>query len=300
MVNVYDQPLTSNGYTLSSEPHRLGRLTPSASYAPFAELREQYAAQGYLWLKGFLDRDAVLAFRRRYFDVMAEAGLIAPGSDPTDGIFSGHAVDHALHDKLLMEFVRTAAYEAFCLQPRVWEFYDRFLGGASYLHKRKILRSSMPGSTASTPAHYDLIYLRGGTASVCTSWIPIGDVPVEMGGLVYLEGSDHIGRTMEAEFARRNTALSPEERISAYNKNMAAGGWVSKNLPEMAERFNTRWLIADYEAGDMLVHSAYMIHAATTNTHPAQIRLSTDIRYQRVRDEIDARWTQHWSLNDML
>jgi hypothetical protein len=43
-----------------------------------------------------------------------------------------------------------------------------------------------------------------------------------------------------------------------------------------------------------------MIHAATVNMHPTQIRLSTDIRYQRVRDEIDARWTQHWSLNDML
>jgi ectoine hydroxylase-related dioxygenase (phytanoyl-CoA dioxygenase family) len=68
----------------------------------------------------------------------------------------------------------------------------------------------------------------------------------------------------------------------------------------MAERFNARWLIADYEAGDMLVHSAYMVHAATTNTHREQIRLSTDIRYQRVRDEIDARWTQHWTLSDML
>lgn len=300
MIDGFAHPLISNGYTLSSEPHRLGHLTPSDPDTPLADLRAQYAAHGYLWLKGFLDRDVVLALRKRYFDVMAEVGLIAPDSDPTDGIFSGHTVDHALHDKLLMEFVRTAAYESFCLQPRVWDFYDRFLGGASYLHKRKILRSSVPGSAASTPAHYDLIYLRGGTARVCTSWIPIGDVPVEMGGLVYLEGSDRMGRAMEAEFARRNAALSPEERISAYNKNMAAGGWVSKNLPDMAERFNTRWLIADYEAGDMLVHSAYMIHAATTNTHPAQIRLSTDIRYQRVRDEIDARWTQHWTLSDML
>jgi ectoine hydroxylase-related dioxygenase (phytanoyl-CoA dioxygenase family) len=224
MINVVAQPLTSNGYTLSSASHRLGRLTPSDPHASVADLREQYAAHGYLWLKGFLDRDRVLALRRRYFAVMAEVGLIAPDSDPTDGMFSGHAIDHARHDKVLMEFVRTAAYESFCLQPRVWEFYDRFLGGASYLHKRKILRSSLPGSSSSTPAHYDLIYLRGGTASVCTSWIPIGDVPVEMGGLVYLEGSDRIGREMEAEFARRNAELSPEERISAYNKNMAAGG----------------------------------------------------------------------------
>jgi ectoine hydroxylase-related dioxygenase (phytanoyl-CoA dioxygenase family) len=105
---------------------------------------------------------------------------------------------------------------------------------------------------------------------------------------------------MEAEFAKKNADLSPEERISAYNRNMTEGGWVGKDLPAMADRFNARWLIADYEAGDMMVHSAYMIHAATTNQHPTQMRLSTDIRYQRIRDEIDARWTQHWTLGDML
>lgn len=300
MIAVYDQPLISNGYTLSPDLCRLGRLTPTEAHAPLAELREQYQAQGYLWLKGFLDRDAVLAFRRRYFEAMSQLGLIAPGSDPVDGVYSGQPIERSLHDKLLMEIVRTAAYEAFCLDPRIWHFYDRFLGGPSYLHKRKIMRSALPGAAWSTPAHYDLIYLRGGTGSVCTSWIPIGDTPVEMGGLVYLEGSDRIGREMEAEFAAKNAELAPEERINAYNKNMTEGGWVGKDLPDMADRFDTRWLIADYEAGDMVVHSAYMIHAATINTHPTKIRLSTDIRYQRVRDEIDARWGQHWSLNDML
>ena len=300
MLAVYDQPLTANGYTLSNEPHRLGYLVPSDPDGPLTDLREQYAAQGYLWLKDFLPRDSVLAFRRRFFEAMAPTGMIAAGTDPADGIYSGQPFERSLHDRLLMEFVRTAAYEAFCLHERIWQFYDRFLGGPSYLHKRKIIRSSLPGTPWTTPAHYDLIYLRGGTSRVCTSWIPIGDTPVEMGGLIYLENSDRVGRQMEAEFAEKNGELSPEERINAYNKNMSEGGWVGKDLPEMAERFNTRWLIADYEAGDMLVHSAHMIHAATVNTHASQIRLSTDIRYQRVRDEIDARWTQHWSLNDML
>ena len=36
----------------------------------------------------------------------------------------------------------------------------------------------------------------------------------------------------------------------------------------------------------MVVHSPYMVHASTMNVDPARrIRLSTDIRYQRVRDE---------------
>jgi len=45
-----------------------------------------------------------------------------------------------------------------------------------------------------------------------------------MGGLIYLEGSDATGRQSEAEFTARNTALPPEGRISAFNKNMEEGG----------------------------------------------------------------------------
>src|SRR3569832_180227 len=110
-----------------------------------------------------------------------------------------------------------------------------------------------------------------------------------MGGLVYLEHSHALGVQMEAEFSAKNAALSPEERISAYNKNMTEGGWVSKDLPDMAERFDTRWLVADYEAGDVVLLSPFMIHASTTNQGVGgHIRLSTDIRYQNVDDDIDA------------
>jgi len=44
-----------------------------------------------------------------------------------------------------------------------------------------------------------------------------------------------------------------------------------------------------------------MVHAATVNcSQEDRIRLSTDIRYQRVQDEIDVCWQNHWSLDDML
>jgi ectoine hydroxylase-related dioxygenase (phytanoyl-CoA dioxygenase family) len=295
------EPLVSNGYTLSSVPDRLGWLQPADLSQPLEVLREQYRAQGYLWLRRFLDRDKVLAFRRRVFEAFAEAGLLAPGSDALDGIYSGGREQKDLTRKIHMEIVRWAAYEAFCLAEPIWTFYEDFLEGPPYLHKRKLLRYNLPGAPKCTGAHYDLTYLRGGTDRVCTSWIPIGDIPVEMGGLVYLEGSDALGRQKEAEFAAKNADLSPEERISAYNKNMSETGWLTTDLPALADRIGGRWLVADYEAGDMVVHSPYMVHAATINTDPqGRIRLSTDIRYQRVRDEIDVRWSNHWSLDDML
>lgn len=291
-----DMVLESNGYRL--EAALLGPLQPSSPQEPLEALRETYQAQGYLWLKGFLDRQEVLAFRKHFFSAFSQSGLIA--GDPLEGRYSGQE-SPALVSKTLMEQVRSAAYESFCLQPRLWQFMDGFLQGPSYLHKRKIIRHTKPGERAATGAHYDLVYLRGGTDRFCTVWIPIGDCPVEMGGLVYLEGSDAKGRQLEAEFARQNAALSPEERISAYNQNMSREGWISKDLPTLARKFGSRWLVADYQAGDILIHSPYMIHAATANADPkARLRLSTDIRYQNVRDEIDARWNHHWTLEDML
>jgi ectoine hydroxylase-related dioxygenase (phytanoyl-CoA dioxygenase family) len=106
---------------------------------------------------------------------------------------------------------------------------------------------------------------------------------------------------MEAEFSVENAHLPPEERISAYNRNMREAGWISTNLVEMADRFNSRWLVADYDAGDMVIHSPYMIHAATLNRDPLnRTRLSTDIRYQRAGDSIDQRWAQNWVPGDNL
>lgn len=293
-------PLMSNGHTLDMSPSRLGWLEPTDPNLAMPALRHRYREHGVLWLKGILDRDEVLAFRRRYFAEMREVGLIKPDADPVEGIYVGGGEQYEEVRKRLMEIVRTAAYEAFCMLKPIIDFYERFLEGPVYLHKRKIIRHTKPGDPHSTGAHYDLTYLRGGTDQLCTSWIPIGDIPVEMGGLCYLEGSDAVGRKLEADYNLRAADLTPEERVKAFNKHMTSG-WLSRDLPTLAEQWDTRWLVADYEAGDMVVHSPYMIHAATMNTDTAgRMRLSTDIRYQRVRDEIDIRWRNHWSFDDML
>ena len=78
-----DTPLVSNGFPLSARPERLGRLQPTDPTRPLADLREQYRAQGYLWLRGILDRREVLAFRRRYFAAFAGAGLPLLAQAPT-------------------------------------------------------------------------------------------------------------------------------------------------------------------------------------------------------------------------
>jgi ectoine hydroxylase-related dioxygenase (phytanoyl-CoA dioxygenase family) len=293
--------LTSNGYPLVNSPEQLGRLVSNSPNTPINQLRERLKEQGYLWLRGFFSREEIISARRRFFERMRPAGIVAENIDASEGIFSGHRDQTGHATKLLMEFVRTAAYESFCLQPRLWGFYEQLMEGDVYLHKRKIVRQSYPLDPKTTDAHYDLIYLRGGTDTVLSSWIPLGDVPLDMGGLTYLEGSDAFGRQIEAEFAAQRAELAPEERLSAYNKHMSLTGGIGKDLSALVSRYNSRWLVADYEAGDMVIHTSYMIHAATqNNSSEGRMRLSTDIRYQRIRDEIDARWNNHWTLEDML
>jgi len=293
--------LVANGKVLSTAANRLGELKPTDPSIGVEAIRRLYHENGYVWLKRFLDPQVVNAFRGWVFSHLARGGLVAPGTDPMLGLSAGTGLDKGQVDRILMSLVRSVAFEGFCAQPRLAQFMDEFLSGISYLHKRKIMRFTQPGTTTATPAHYDLVYLRGGTNRLVTAWIPIGDTPVDMGGLVYLEGSHAIGVRMEEEFSRKSLDLSTEEKISAFNRNMTEGGWVSKDLPDMAERFDTRWLVADYEAGDVVLHSPYMIHASTTNQSASnRIRLSTDIRYQNVDDEIDARWGNHWTLGDML
>jgi ectoine hydroxylase-related dioxygenase (phytanoyl-CoA dioxygenase family) len=292
--------LTSNGYIVENTPDKLGWLTPTDPATPMRILREQYDAQGYLWLKGILNRDAVLAFRRFYFSAYLETGMIAPGTDPVDGIYSGGEVDQQAVRKVLFDFVKCPEFENFCRMEPIVEFYREFFQNDIYLHKRKIIRHKQPGHWRCTGGHYDLIYLRAGTDRLASSWIPIGDIPVEMGGLIYLEGSEGLGRKFEADFTTAGYNLTPEQRISAYNDNMK-GAYLSEDLPDLARRINGRWLAADYEAGDMVVHNPYMIHASTVNNDPqGRFRLSTDIRYQSVSDEVDRRWTNHWVPDDQL
>ncbi|TCC20632.1 phytanoyl-CoA dioxygenase family protein [Kribbella sindirgiensis] len=260
--------LTSNGYVLDEQ--RLGELVavPEEERGDRAQLRARLQRDGYLFLTGLLDPAAVLAFREYYF------GL------------TGSAADGASYRKVLFEeIVPGPEYAAFCAQPALKGWFEWFLGGEPFLHRRKIIRQTAPGENGigtATQAHYDLVYLRGGSDQVLSAWIPLGDCPVSRGGLTYLEGSHH--RVLEEEAAGR--LKRPAASITA-------------DLPALAAQYDANWLVADYRAGDVVVHTAHTVHAALDNVS-TELRLSTDIRYQRADDAIDDRWQNHWHDRDGL
>jgi ectoine hydroxylase-related dioxygenase (phytanoyl-CoA dioxygenase family) len=223
--------LTSNGYRLAEGPDRLGRLepVPAADRADPGELRRRLAGSGCLYLPGFLDPDSVLAFRRHYFAALAPAGLIAPGTDPATGTAAGrHSPDRAaLRRILFQELVPGPEYEALCRTPAlVALFAELFETDSLHLHRRKIIRHVGPDETGvgtATQAHYDLVYLREGTDHVLSAWIPLGDIPLARGPLIYLEGSHRKVRAQEAAGTLKRPAAS-----------------MTADLPALADEYDAR------------------------------------------------------------
>ncbi|WP_112246183.1 phytanoyl-CoA dioxygenase family protein [Kribbella monticola] len=262
---------TSNGYRLDESAQRFGRLVavPEREVRDREALRARLARDGYLYLRGLLPVAEVLTFRRYYFS------KVEPVGDDLAGF----------RRVLFGEVVPGAEYAAFCSQPALRGWFEWFLGGETFLHKRKIIRRTRPGENGigtATQAHYDLVYLREGTDQVLSAWIPLGDCPVTLGGLTYLEGSHHRVLREEAEGRLKRPAAS-----------------ITADLPGLAEEYDARWLVADYEAGDVVIHTAHTIHAALDNVSETT-RLSTDIRYQRADAPVDERWQSDWHDRDNL
>ncbi|HTL52105.1 MAG TPA: phytanoyl-CoA dioxygenase family protein [Planctomycetota bacterium] len=277
---------TSFGKPLDTSAARLGSLvpTPQTLHGDMAALHKRYDQHGYLWLKGILPRENVLAFRRYYFSVMAEIGVVKPGTDPVLGMYSGTQVKGLPLQEKRAQIVRSEEYNRLCTHPAIVNFYKAFLKDANpLLLKRKIVRHVEPDSKDATGAHYDLVYIREGTTKICTSWIPLGDTPADQGALIYLEGS-------AAYYVNQDRMTNGKQ-----------AGWLTTDIPALASERNLRWLTADYEAGDMVVHSPFMVHASLDNTrNDGTMRLSTDIRYQPGSEPDDKRWRNDWRHDDGL
>ena len=84
--------------------------------------------------------------------------------------------------------------------------------------------------------------------------------------------------------------MSPEERIHAFNRHKAKDGFLSHDGEEVGRvmgKERLRWLVGDYEAGDVVFHKLHMIHGATKNKGDlGRIRLASDLRFY----EEDQRW----------
>lgn len=110
-----------------------------------------------------------------------------------------------------------------------------------------------------------------------------------------------LGREIEADFTRKATesGLSEEEAKNAFNQNMLSTGLLADGPREYSDAFGRRWLVTSYEAGDVVLHNPFAIHASTLNHDPNNvIRVGTDLRFVDSSKPWDKRWDHDYRFND--
>lgn len=294
-LSVNDGPLTSENAAF---------LRPSDPNLPVEELRKRYDEDGYLLLKGVLPREDVLESRRRYFDYLAPTDVLEPGTQPVEGIFNkeksiddypgigaGQADGNGrpggenaaqFVDRAIEAHYKDWYTEKLVNHPDLYKFIASFTGWGqdTLTFKRTLLRNNIPGSKP-IGVHYDQIFLRYGEPTAVTAWVPMGDIKLNGGGLIYLQNGkysvicwsdfvvygvliivgDRVGQKIEEDFTNKakQAGLTEEQARSAFNSNMMATGLLSEFPAEFARENNSRWLVSAYEAGDVVLHKPHMV-----------------------------------------
>jgi hypothetical protein len=275
------QTLTSHGFSLDTA--RLGELRDANTLLHDAEaLRRRMDEDGYLLLRGYLDREVVQNARRELLTKLASVGEI----DPSRPLEEAIATSTANWTSEFVQDLRTgAAIRAMCHQGRMIAFFEQFLGGAVRSFDHIWVRRVQPGTA--TGCHYDVVYMGRGTQSLYTAWTPVGDVPLSDGPLAVLENSH---RLEDLKNTYGQLDVDRDRDNHPYK-----GGWFSKNPAEVQAQFGGRWLTTEFQAGDLLVFTMFTLHCSLDNTSN-RIRLSTDSRYQLASAPIDERWVEETSI----
>lgn len=235
-------------------------------------LRNLMEDEGYLLVRGFHDREKVLAARRRILQGLAENGqidrshpldqaVIAPGGR---GAFLGGA----------KAMTHTPEFLAVVESPELMDFFTAFFGAPAATYDYKWLRIIARGNF--TGAHYDIVYMGRGTQRVYTVWTPLGDVPWELGPLCILAGSHRLERIKET-YGKMDV-----------DRDHVDGAFSNDPL-EMTERYGGKWLSSEFQAGDALIFSMFTMHGSLSNVSD-RYRISCDTRYQSADEPIDERW----------
>lgn len=280
--------LYSFGHPLEMSEDKVGWLRDSSDAADdVAELRRRFASDGYLYMKGYLDRDEVLSARASLTDGLAAAGVLDE-SHPTIDAICKPGAGYVFKPELTNN---NPAVQNLLYGERLTEFYRRFFGEDIRHYDFTWLRAIGPGK--GTNPHCDLPYMGRGTHSHMTCWLPYGDISFELGGLMVLEGS-HKRMDLLENYVYRDVDSFCENK-AADAANAKAGKWtfsgtLSHNPPVLRNKFGGRWLTTEYQPGDFLTFGMFLVHASLDNRTENRLRISSDSRYQRASEPIDERW----------
>jgi ectoine hydroxylase-related dioxygenase (phytanoyl-CoA dioxygenase family) len=281
--------LTAMKKEIATDPERFGYLTDcTALLDKPAQLREFMDAEGYVYLKGILDKNKLTEARMVMAERLAAKGQIDTNYPLIECVASSKAnvqfmPDLSKDNPALMQVL----YDGAMIQA-----FEKLLEHEVRHYDFTWVRAVAP--KRGTPPHMDVVYMGRGTKKLYTAWTPLSDIPLEMGGLLVLERS-HIHDRLNQGYGSKDVDEFCENKVGeGYTKmggggNISDGGWLSKDPAKLRTALGGRWLSANYELGDVLMFSVFTVHTSLDNASN-KIRLSTDTRYQRADEPIDERW----------
>lgn len=251
-------------------------------------MRRQMAEEGYLLFRGLLNRDEVMAARMSMLEKLAEQGYVDPNYPLHDAV-AATETRIAFKPEIAVKnpFVHKVIYDG-----PMMRMFEQFLGGPVRHFDFTWIRTVAPGMA--TPPHMDIVYMGRGTKNLYTAWTPYGDVPREMGGLMVLEKS-HLNQRLVNGYGSKDVDKFCENKVGAgYTKmggggNITPGGWLSRDPVTLRKRLGGRWLTTDYQMGDVLIFSVFLVHCSLDN-NSNRIRITSDTRYQLASEPVDERW----------
>ncbi|MEO9629279.1 MAG: phytanoyl-CoA dioxygenase family protein [Sulfitobacter sp.] len=226
-------------------------------------LKAHAVREGYLFLKGILDRGLLLSARDAIADCLTEYGYCTNGSNSTglpvhqypEQDFYGSGIDAEAYKALQ----RLEELHAVAHSQGLHYLMRSILGVTPLLHPNFILRTIFPNAFA-IPAHQDLLHTRG-SVNTWTCWIPLTDCPRQLGGLTLLP------RTHSKALPTRPQHNGGRETIL---DNISAKDWIG----------------GDFNLGDVLVFHGLTVHRALPNRSEDQLRISMDCRFQPPNEAI--------------
>ncbi|WP_195574158.1 phytanoyl-CoA dioxygenase family protein [Paenibacillus sp. 1001270B_150601_E10] len=238
-------------------------------------LRERLQEDGYLFIRGFHNREEVLQARMEFLRKLESMGRIAPGTPLEQGVIAKEnksAMWGGSTDQLSADFPQ---FLSIVNHPNVMSFFERLLGGPAMTYDFKWPRAI--GHGGNTGAHYDIVYMGRGTKQVYTMWTPFDDVSLEKGTLAMLLGSQHYAKIKET-YGEMDV-----------DRDHVATGWFSEDPIEIVDTYGGQWATTAFEAGDAIIFGMFMMHASLNNS-TNQYRISSDTRYQLASEPVDERW----------
>lgn len=241
-------------------------------------LRARLAEDGYLFLKGVVDREAVMAARQEVFQRLVHVGEIREPA--IDGIATGDSKRTELEPDL-GAFWRSvsegknlrAASNGRDMQRIMSLIFGEPARNQDYI----FLRAGAQGRA--TGLHFDYPFFTRAHDKVCTVWLPLGDVPVEDGPIVMVEGSN-----------KYRDLIDPMIGFD-ISKDSSRKADFGADAISFAKARGTRLLTRNFQAGDIALFGMYIAHGSLDNHSPInRVRLSCDLRWQPASLPLDERY----------